>query len=270
MLILLGIALATTSLLVSLRYGSRGALPWIGLLCLGAAFLLGTTLGLVPLMGLLAVLQIERQQTYGRIVAMACSPSAGLCFWHLIEASDGVQRQEQVAAFLEQFQALGIAVEEGRQTLSAMINLVLQVQPAIEMTTLLLTFVLAYRLSQALAWRLGLALPNSLPLALWRPWEELIWVLIAALGLSLLGDGLLADLGINLIALMGVIYGVQGLAILRFFAQRQRVPLLVELLFYIGLVFVLGLAFLLLAGLGILDTWFDWRRLRPTRTEQET
>ncbi|MCY3792314.1 MAG: DUF2232 domain-containing protein [Gemmatimonadetes bacterium] len=268
MLILLGIALAVASLLASLRYGSRGALPLIGLLCLGTAMLLGAALGLVPIMGLLAALQIERQQTYGRVMAMACTPAAGLCFWQLIQARDGAHRQEQAAAVLEQFQALGMAVEEG-ETLLAMIDAVLRVQPAIEMATLLLTFVVAYRLSQGLALRLGLSLPAPLPLSLWRPWEELIWVLIAALGLSLLGDGLLADLGLNLIVLMGIIYGVQGVAVLRFFAQRQRVPPLVELLFYIGLFFVVGLAFLLLAGLGLLDTWFDWRRLRPAPTEEE-
>ena len=267
MLILVGIMLAVTSLLASLRYGSRGALPLIGLLCLGTVVLLGATLGLVPIMGLLAVLQIERQQTYGRVMAMACTPAAGLCLWQLIQVRD--QRQEQAAAVLEQFQALGIVVEEGGQTLSAIIDAVLRVQPAIEMATLLLTFVVAYRLSQGLALRLGLLLPAPLPLSLWRPWEELIWVLIAALGLSLLGAGLLADLGLNLIVLMGMIYGVQGLAVLRFFAQRQRVPLLVELLFYIGLFLVAGLAFLLLAGLGLLDTWFDWRRLRPTPAEEE-
>lgn len=267
MLILVGIMLAVTSLLASLRYGSRGALPLIGLLCLGTVVLLGATLGLVPIMGLLAVLQIERQQTYGRVMAMACTPAAGLCLWQLIQVRD--QRQEQAAAVLEQFQALGMVVEEGGQTLSAIIDAVLRVQPAIEMATLLLTFVVAYRLSQGLALRLGLLLPAPLPLSLWRPWEELIWVLIAALGLSLLGDGLLADLGLNLIVLMGMIYGVQGLAVLRFFAQRQRVPLLVELLFYIGLFLVAGLAFLLLAGLGLLDTWFDWRRLRPTPAEEE-
>ena len=174
-------------------------------------------LGLVPIMGLLAVLQIERQQTYGRVMAMACTPPAGLCFWQLIQARDGTQRQEHAAAILEQFQALGMAVEGSGQTLSAMIDAVLRVQPAIEMATLLLIFVVAYRLSEGLALRLRLSLPAPLPLSLWRPWEELIWVLIAALGLSLLSDGLLADLGLNLIVLMGIIYAVQGLAVLRFF-----------------------------------------------------
>ena len=78
MLILLGIALAVVSLLASLRYSSRGALPLIGLLCLGTTMLLGATLGLVPIMGLLAILQIERQQTYGRVMAMAMHAGGGL------------------------------------------------------------------------------------------------------------------------------------------------------------------------------------------------
>ncbi len=269
MLILLGIALAVVSFLASLRYGSLGALLLIGPLCLFTTMLLGATLGLVPIMGLLAVLQIERQQTYGRVIAMACTPAAGLCLWQLIQGHDGVHRQEQAAAILEQFQALGMDVEEGGQMLRAMVDAGLRVQPAIEMATLLLTFVLAYRLSESLALRLELSLPAPLPLPLWRPWEELIWVLIAALGLSLLSDGLWADLGLNLIVLVGIIYGVQGLAVLRFFAQRQRVPLWVELFFYVGLFFIAGLALLLLAGLGLLDTWFDWRRLRPVPTEEE-
>lgn len=269
MLILLGIALTAFSLLAGLRYGSRGALPIVGLLCLAAAFLLGPTLGLAPLMGLVAVLQMERQQSYGRVVAMACTPAAGLSLWQLLQASDGSGREERAAAILEQFQALGMSVEEGGQTLLAMVDAVLRVQPAIELATLLLTFVLAYRLTQLLAPRLELELPDPLPLPLWRPWEELIWVLIAALGLGLLSDGLLADLAINLLVLMGLLYGAQGLAVLRFFALRQGVPLLVELSFYLGLLLVAGLAFMLLAGLGLLDTWYDWRRLRPASTEEE-
>ena len=120
-----------------------------------------------------------------------------------------------------------------------------------------------------LAPRLELVLPDPLPLPLWRPWDELIWVLIGALGLGLLSDGLLADLALNLLVLMGILYGAQGLAVLRFFAQRQGVPLLVELSFYLGLFLVVGLAFMMLAGLGLLDTWFDWRRLRPASTEEE-
>jgi hypothetical protein len=269
MLILLGIALTSLSLLASLRYGTRGALPLVGLLCLASVFLLGPTLGLTPIMGLVAGVQIERQQTYGRIVAIACTPAAGLSLWQLVQARSGSHLKERSEAVLGQFQALGMTVEEGGQMLRSMVDAVLRVQPAIELVTMLLTFVLAYRVSQVLASRLALELPDPLPLPLWRPWEELIWVLIAALGMGLLSEGLLEDLAFNLMILMGVVYGAQGLAVLRFFALRQGVPLLVELSFYLGLFLVAGLAILLLAGLGLLDTWFDWRRLRPAPPTEE-
>ena len=124
-------------------------------------------------------------------------------------------------------------------------------------------------MSQSLAPRLQLDLPAPLPLALWRPREELIWVLIAALALGLLADGWLADLALNAAVLMALLYGAQGVAVLRFYARRQGVPLLVELIFYLALLLVAGLAFIMLAGIGVLDTWFDWRRLRPTAPKEQ-
>ncbi|HIG52565.1 MAG TPA: DUF2232 domain-containing protein [Candidatus Handelsmanbacteria bacterium] len=269
MLILLGIALMSFSLLMGLRYGSRGALPLVGLLCLGAAFLLGPAFGLAPIMGLIAVLRMEQKESYGRVLAMACTPAVGFSLWQLVQARDPVHRAERTTTVLEQFQALGLDLEDGGQALHAMVDAVLRVQPSIELLTLLLTFVLAYRLSQTIAPRFELELPAPVPLPLWRPWDELIWVLIAALGLGLFGSGLMADLALNLMVVTGVLYGAQGLAVLRFFAQRKGVPLLVELSFYLGLLLVAGLAFLLLAGLGLLDTWFDWRRLRPASSEEE-
>ena len=50
---------------------------------------------------------------------------------------------------------------------------------------------------------------------------------------------------------------------------RQGVPLLVELIFYLALLLVAGLAFIMLVGIGVLDTWFDWRRLRPAAPEDQ-
>ena len=94
-------------------------------------------------------------------------------------------------------------------------------------------------------------------------------MLIAALALGLLADGWLADLALNAAVLMALLYGAQGVAVLRFYARRQDVPLLVELIFYLALLLVAGLAFIMLVGIGVLDTWFDWRRLRPAAPEDQ-
>lgn len=114
-----------------------------------------------------------------------------------------------------------------------------------------------------------MALPPARPFHLWRPWEELIWVLIGALVVGLIGAGLLEDLALNAAMVMLIIYAVQGLALVRYYIQRLGIARLLELLFYTLLFFTSGLALLILASLGLLDTWFDWRRLRPDAPQEE-
>ena len=105
---------------------------------------------------------------------------------------------------------------------------------------------------------------------LWRPWEELIWVMIGALALSLLGVSWLSGFG----AECGRSY-VRDLRRARvgrpaLFSRRHGVPRALELPFYIALLLLPGLALIGLAFAGLLDTWFDWRRLRPAPLEDET
>ena len=272
LIVLTPIALTSFSLLAGLRYGSRGALPLLGLLFVVIALSLGPPLFLAPVMGLIAVMQMERKQSYGRIVAMVSAPAGGLCLWQLVQALDRTYYQEQYSAMHDQFKALGMTIAEGADALPALIVTMLRLQPALGLVTLLLVFVLSYRVSQWLIPRLGLEemLAPPLPLPLWRPWEELIWVLIAALGLGFLSDGFLADLALNMVFFMSCLYAVQGLAVLRFFARSRGVPLLVELTFYFGVLLITSfLALFISAGLGLLDTWFDWRRLRPVPSEEE-
>ena len=203
MLIVIGIALTSAVLLLSVRVGTRSSLPVAVLSGLAAFFLLGPSFGLAPVM-------------------------------------------------------------------EAMIHLVLRVQPSVEFISLLLSFLLAFRLAFLLAPRFGLPFPEAPSMMLWRPWEELIWVTIGALALSLLGVIWLADLALNAVVVMSVIYAAQGLAVLRFFSRRHGVPRALELPFYIALLLLPGLALIGLAFAGLLDTWFDWRRLRPVPLEDET
>ncbi len=267
MLIFIGIVLTSAALLVSARVGSRAALPLVGLSGLAASVLLGPGFGLALLMGWAGAFQIERGEGFGRMVAGALLPVAVFCLWMVFSAGDPQVLQERSDLVAEQFEVLDVPMEP--QALEAMIHLVLRVQPSVEFISLLLSFLLAYRLAFLLAPRFGTAFPEGLPMPLWRPWEELIWVMIGALALSLLGVGWLEDVALNAAVVMAVIYAAQGLAVLRFFAQRHGVPRVVELPFYLALLLVAGLAMLVLAGIGLLDTWFDWRRLRPAPLDAE-
>ena len=268
MLLLVSVILAAGVLLATQRYGTRPLLPLTVLLCLAAVALFDPGVGLAPLMGLIAGFQVERRRSYGQVVVVAALPGAALSLWLLLN-QEGAVREQLAGQLTEQLEGMGMQAVEGGYSLRQMIDSVLRVQPAIEFIVLLLTAILAYRVGLWGAQRLGLVLPPARPFHLWRPWEELIWVLIGALVMCLIGAGLLEDLALNAAMVMLILYAVQGLAMVRYYILRLGIARPLELLFYILLFFTLGLALLVLAGLGLLDTWFDWRRLRPAADQEE-
>jgi uncharacterized protein YybS (DUF2232 family) len=68
---------------------------------------------------------------------------------------------------------------------------------------------------------------------------------------------------------MVVLYAVQGLALTRFYMWRKRVPASLQALFYAVLFFASSVSSLVLAGVGLLDTRFDWRRLASQENGKE-
>jgi hypothetical protein len=172
------------------------------------------------------------------------------------------ERAALAAALLEQLRAMGLEAAGGPGALQQMVDVIVRLQPGLEFTWLLLLVVVAYRVSVWIAPRLALSLPPALPFHLWRPWDELIWVLIAALAIWLASPERLRDLGLNMAAVMVAVYAVHGLALLRYGFRRSGTARLLEGVLYVVLFFTSGLSFLMLSGLGLLDTWFDWRRLR--------
>jgi len=268
MLLLVSVILAAGMLVATQRYGTRQLLPPTGLLCLAGVVLFDPSVGLAPLMGLIAGFQVERQRSYGQVVVVATLPGAALSLWLLL-SREGEVRKELAGQLTDQLEGMGMQAVEGGYSLRQMIDAVLRVQPAIEFVTLLLTAILAYRVGLWGAQRLSMVLPPARPFYLWRPWEELIWVLIGALIVGLIGTGLLEDLALNAAMVMLIVYAVQGLALVRYYIHRLGIARPLEILFYTLLLFISGVALLLLAGVGLLDTWFDWRRLRPDAPPEE-
>ena len=267
MLFLLGMLLAAATFLGCRAYGTGPlvlAVPVIGLL-LGVQ--LEPTVGLAPVVGLLFGLQLERRHSYGRIVAGAAVPGGLLALWLLLAAYGGTQREEQVEELVRQLQTMGLAAADEGYSLRQLALTGLRLRPSTEFISLMLMAVLAYRLGFAAAARLGVAVPRPLPLARWKPWPELIWLLIAGFALKLAGSGFLGELGLNLLVVMAAVYAVHGAAVGRFFAARLGVPRLLEALIYGLLAMTAGLSVMFLALVGLLDTRFDWRRLETPPAE---
>jgi len=108
------------------------------------------------------------------------------------------------------------------------------------------------------------------PLKEWRFPFWGVWVVIA-FGLLLLGDYYLWQspglrvLSFNSFLILGLIYFLQGVAIAVFYLGRLKIPPLFKLLVYVVFIFLLlnGFGMLVLA-LGFFDSWFNFRKLKPT------
>lgn len=109
--------------------------------------------------------------------------------------------------------------------------------------------------------RLGSAVPWFPPLEQWRfPWF-FAWGYIAGLGLPLLNDLIrwpwLMPLAINLEVVFRFVFLVQGVAVLWFFLRKWRVRRFKTVL----MITLAILAPRLLVFVGLLDSWFDLRRI---------
>ncbi|MDP2105781.1 MAG: DUF2232 domain-containing protein, partial [Desulfobulbaceae bacterium] len=95
-------------------------------------------------------------------------------------------------------------------------------------------------------------------LTLWRLPEPLVWLFISA-GVLLFVPGTMNVIGLNLMIIMVTLYFMQGFEILNHLCLKWSVPNLIRLLIIFFLV-IQAYGFILLALLGIADTWADFRK----------
>ncbi len=141
---------------------------------------------------------------------------------------------------------------------------------------LLLESLMALALAWATYHRLGRARlgPPLAPLKEFRFNDQLVWGLIVGLTIVFLPTlSTFAMIGRNLLVFFGALYAIRGLAVLTFFLAPGVLAIAAAVGFvmlwapYLNVVAVLGFLSLALAafGLGLGDTWADWRnRVRPT------
>ena len=255
------IALPTAILLACRRFGSRNVAP-VAVLPLAAA-LIGVIdaepasfFAMAPLVGLIAAVQVERQRSYGQVIAAASAPGLVLGLMLLSYTDEWVENQDAFGPALSQLE--GVQSPEDVEALRVLVLTAVRMLPGFSFASILLAAVLSYRLSQFIAERTGLSVPPAPLMRTWRLWDQLIWMLIGGMGLWLIGSGTVKDFALNVLTVMLILYAAQGVSVARHTVWRMGISRVVELLFYAVL---LATAPLLLVGVGLMDTWFDWRRL---------
>ncbi len=110
----------------------------------------------------------------------------------------------------------------------------------------------------------GRGWPGFGPFARFDLPDGFVWVFIVGLSAVLLGrDGTLGIVGTNLVVVTGFAFALRGFAIESFWMDRAGLGRAARFgLFAGGVILFLPVFLILAVGLGLFDTWFDFRRQR--------
>ena len=271
--LLASLALVAATLIGARRFGVRRvALPACVPLLLSMAgplqWVLVSGLAPAPIIGLLAAIQVERGREFGQIIALASVPGLALALMLMMTiGGPGEQRQELSDQIQESLSSMGAQVPDAEQ-LQQVIDLMLQLFPGMAYLSMLFVAVVGYRIASSVSAAINMSLPAPTPMRQWRLWDEMVWGLVGSLGLLLVFDGGPRTLAANVLLVIVALYVVQGLALVRYALWRLGVQRFLELVIYALLMFTSGISFVILGMLGLMDTWFDWRRLGPAQSDE--
>ena len=172
--------------------------------------------------------------------------------WHVAELVRGltaqlVDRVQELRQQAEVSPALVTALYAAAETQ-------IQVFPA--------TLALATLAALAVAWWLYVRMAHGddqglLPLREFRFNDQLVWLFVGGLALTLVGEDVLKRAGANALVFMGVLYAMRGAAVVSFFGGGQT-PLTAVLL-VLGLLVVPPVMMVAALVIGLGDTWLDLR-----------
>ncbi len=106
----------------------------------------------------------------------------------------------------------------------------------------------------------GMWYPSFGDLSLWKTLDKTVWLVVIAGICIMVPLETLRILGLNILIVLLFIYMLQGLAIMSFFFQTKNVPVLLRAFGYL-LVFAQQFLLLIVAVVGLIDTWIDFRKL---------
>lgn len=171
-------------------------------------------------------------------------------------ASWDAQRQSREwQEFAQQNPSLAKVLEEGEAAWRDVPDRALPLFPALlaleSLAGLALAWGLFHRLSRA---RVG---PPLAPLREFRFGDQLVWGLLLGLAIIVIPSlSALRGLGMNLLVFFGALYVLRGLGVLTWFLAARRLALA---MLYVIAVFAWPLMGPLSLGVGLVDTWVDWR-----------
>ena len=177
-----------------------------------------------------------------------------------------------VAATLDFYRWLNVSDERLSrlgEILRAGSTFLISIAPALQLLGILAVFFLVYLVCRALLTRVGIEIRPVERFSLWKLSHWYVWFFAAGLFAVLLPGEPAQVAGRNLVVVMVAAYLIQGLSVTQFLMIRRGLGPFVRLLVYgMGILAVFPFFAAMTTGIGLFDTWFDFRRLEP-RPEPE-
>jgi uncharacterized protein YybS (DUF2232 family) len=233
------------------------------LMAVGGAVRLGLRLGWRPgacwSAGVTAALLLA-----GGLLAWAGQGASPVALWHVWQSEFSASINTSLAVYRQ----LGMDEADLQRSVRWIRLLFVDAAPG---WGLCLVFAVAWA---ALLWqrRVSPHLPGAKimlkPFVLWSIPDWLIWPLLATLVLLRWGHAwhpVYFLIALNAAVVLGNLYFLSGLAVLLFYLFRWKVPAFLQLLVVMA-VGLFPVAIGVLVAVGVINTWWDWRRIMPTQT----
>ena len=179
---------------------------------------------------------------------------------HQMAAAEIQKSVAQAVAIYEKSGVKGEELEVLRQTMSTAAELVIRMYPALITITLIAMVGSNLALLRRFTAGMGFSL-NINEFRAYRNPDILVWGLIAAGFALLAGNSIITTPAINVLAIIVVLYFLQGLAVISTVIARQSIAGVLRAGLYIMLLLQPYLA-ALVAAIGIFDLWGDFRTPR--------
>jgi len=138
-------------------------------------------------------------------------------------------------------------------------SLLISAFPAIFINSYLTMIWLNILLIRKLLHKQGIIVKNIENLNQWKAPEYMVFGLIGLSVLMFFPMGAITILALNCLIILLFVYFFQGIAVLSFFFQKKRAPFALRFFFYV-LIAIQPLFMFLVIGLGLFDTWFNFRK----------
>lgn len=96
----------------------------------------------------------------------------------------------------------------------------------------------------------------------WKIPEKLLYLMGVTLVIRLTVGGGMEMAADNIIFILFLCYSVCGLALIEHFLRRMRLPIVVRIVFYVGLIFMHIPGLMVTSAAGLFDSYFDFRKVK--------